>query len=68
MPDGIGLKAKAVLDVLDAVFNKRVALESSVALGDKFTANVLVDVFDLIAIQELTFAQLFPCLYGLSKR
>ena len=64
MPDGIGLKAKAILQVLDAVFKQRVPFESSVSSGNKFSANVFVDVFDLITIQERPFAQLFPCLYG----
>ena len=64
MPDCIGLQSKAVLQVLDAVFKKRLALKSAVTLGDVFSANVFVDVPDLITIQELPFAQLFSCLYG----
>ena len=64
MPDGIGLQSKTILQVLNAVFKEGLAFESAVALGYIFSANVLVDVADLIAIQERPFAQLFPCLYG----
>jgi hypothetical protein len=64
VPDCIGLQSKTILQILDAVFNQRVAFESAVTLGYVFSANVFVDVSDLIAIQELALAQLFPCLYG----